>query len=121
MKKTTSQSVGSSSRRQFLKTSGAAALGGALASPLAFAQQATAAYSSSDTLKLGLIGCGGRGTGAAAQALSTGEGVVLTALGDVFEDRLQSSRRTSRATSNSGHAPRSPTMRASWAWTRTRR
>jgi len=93
MKKTTSQSVRNSSRRQFLKTSGAAALGGALTSPLAFTQKASGAYSSSDTLKLGLIGCGGRGTGAAAQALSTGEGVVLTALGDVFEDRLQSSRK----------------------------
>ncbi|MBN2133610.1 MAG: Gfo/Idh/MocA family oxidoreductase [Sedimentisphaerales bacterium] len=94
MEKIKSQSVVNSSRRQFLKTSGAAALSGALASRLAFAQQASAAYSSSETLKVGLIGCGGRGTGAAAQALSTGEDVVLTAMADAFEDRLQRSRQS---------------------------
>jgi len=94
MEKTKSQSVVNSSRRQFLKTSGAAALGGALASPLAFTQKASAAYSSSDTLKVGLIGCGGRGTGATAQALSTGQDVVLTAMADAFEDRLQRSRKS---------------------------
>ncbi len=93
MEKTKTQSGTSSSRRQFLKASGAVALGSALVSPLAFTQKASGAYSSSDTLKVGLIGCGGRGTGAAAQALSTGEGVVLTAMADAFEDRLQSSRK----------------------------
>jgi len=93
MEKSKSQSVVSPSRRQFLKTSGVAAIGGALASPLAFTQKVSGARSSSDTLRIGLIGCGGRGTGAAAQALSTGEGVVLTALGDVFKEHVQSSRR----------------------------
>jgi predicted dehydrogenase len=39
-------------------------------------------------LKVGLIGCGGRGTGAAAEALQADSDVVLTAMGDVFEDRL---------------------------------
>ncbi len=82
-----------SSRRDFLKTSGAAAVGGALAGSLTFVRKASAAYSGGDTLKVGLIGCGGRGSGAAAQALSTGDDVVLTAMGDVFEDRVQSSRR----------------------------
>ena len=44
----------------------------------------------SDTIKVGLIGCGGRGTGAAIQALNTGGGEVkVTALADVFENRLQ--------------------------------
>ncbi len=94
MEKTQAQSTHSSSRRQFLKTSGAAALTGAIASPLAFARKASAAPSSSNTLKVGLIGCGGRGTGAAAQALTTGKDVVLTALGDVFEDRVQRSRKS---------------------------
>jgi len=102
MKKIKSQSVVSSSRRQFLKTSGAAALGSALASPLAFTQKASGAYSSSDTLKVGLIGCGGRGTGATAQALSTGEDVVLTAMADVFEDRLQRSRKNLQANEKFG-------------------
>ncbi|MDT8302518.1 MAG: Gfo/Idh/MocA family oxidoreductase [Sedimentisphaerales bacterium] len=47
----------------------------------------------SDKIRIGLVGCGGRGSGAAAQALSAGEDVVLTAMGDVFEDRLQRSLR----------------------------
>ena len=44
-----------------------------------------------DTLRVGLIGCGGRGTGAAGQALNADKNVVLTAMGDVFADRIQSS------------------------------
>ena len=40
-------------------------------------------------LRVGLIGCGGRGTGAAAQALRADKNVKLVALGDVFEDKLQ--------------------------------
>ena len=49
---------------------------------------ATNAYKDSP-LKVGLIGCGGRGTGAAAQALEADPNVVLYAMGDVFEDRLE--------------------------------
>jgi myo-inositol 2-dehydrogenase/D-chiro-inositol 1-dehydrogenase len=45
----------------------------------------------SDTLKIGLIGCGGRGTGAAKEALAGDSGTLLTAMGDVFSDRLQGS------------------------------
>jgi predicted dehydrogenase len=45
----------------------------------------------SDTIKLGLIGCGGRGTGAAVQALRADQGTQLVAMGDVFQDRLDSS------------------------------
>ncbi len=40
-------------------------------------------------LKLGLIGCGGRGTGAASQALSADSNMELTAIGDAFADRLE--------------------------------
>ncbi len=42
-----------------------------------------------DLIKVGLIGCGGRGTGAASQALMADSHVQLTAMGDAFEDRLQ--------------------------------
>jgi len=45
------------------------------------------------TLKVGLIGCGGRGTGAAAQALQADGNVVLAVMGDVFKDRLDASHR----------------------------
>src|SRR5208282_3199295 len=78
----------STTRRQFLKTSALA--GGALMAP-AFLPQPASAAESDATLKVGLIGCGGRGTGAAGQALHADKNVVLTAMADVFEDRLQSS------------------------------
>src|SRR5215470_15568153 len=44
-----------------------------------------------DTLRVGLIGCGGRGTGAASQALRADQNVRLVAMGDTFRDRLESS------------------------------
>jgi len=45
----------------------------------------------SDTLRVGLIGCGGRGTGAANQALLADPKTQLTAVGDAFADRVESS------------------------------
>jgi len=78
---------GRTTRREFLKTSGAALAGAALAG--AAARPGYAAENS--TLKLALVGCGGRGTGAAAQALSTQGPTKLWAMADVFEHRLQSS------------------------------
>jgi predicted dehydrogenase len=78
-------------RRDFLKTSTAAVVaGGALASDLAFPRLAKAAPNSSK-LKIGFIGCGGRGTGAASQALNADSNVELWAMGDVFESQLQRS------------------------------
>lgn len=44
-----------------------------------------------DILKVGLIGCGGRGTGAAVQALNADPDVHLTAMGDIFPDKLEKS------------------------------
>ncbi len=44
-----------------------------------------------DTIKVALIGCGGRGTGAAAQALSTKQNVKIVAMADAFRDRLEDS------------------------------
>src|SRR3974377_848615 len=75
-------------RRQFLFTSALA--GGALAAP-ATLSPALFAGTNSDTLKVGLVGCGGRGSGAADEALKADPNVVLTAMGDAFEDRLQGS------------------------------
>ena len=78
-----------SSRRQFLKTSSAAALGSVFAANLSRSEKTFAA--NSETLRVGLIGCGGRGTGAANQALNADKNVVLTAMGDVFQHQLQGS------------------------------
>ena len=74
-------------RRDFLKTS--AAVGGALAAGLTIERSGHAA--GNDLIKVGLVGCGGRGTGAATQALNADKNVKLVALADAFEDRLQSS------------------------------
>lgn len=76
-------------RRDFLKTGTAAVVGGALASQASLGFGAFAG--GSDVLKIGLIGCGGRGSGAAANALEADPNVKLVALGDLFEDRLKSS------------------------------
>ncbi len=77
------------SRRDFIKTSSIAATGGALAGTLGIARSAHAA--GDETIKLALIGCGGRGTGACGQALSTSGPVKLVAMADAFKDRLDGS------------------------------
>lgn len=74
-------------RREFLRTSSTAVAGAALAGALTRPGYAA----ENNTLKIALVGCGGRGTGAAAQALSTQGPTKLWAMADVFEHRLQSS------------------------------
>jgi predicted dehydrogenase len=69
-----------SSRRQFLQTSAVATAAAVVA------QNAHAACN--DLLKVGLIGCGSRGTGAVTQALQADKNVKLWAMGDAFQDRL---------------------------------
>ncbi|HVV00010.1 MAG TPA: Gfo/Idh/MocA family oxidoreductase [Verrucomicrobiae bacterium] len=84
----TNPSQNSQTRRDFLKNSaliGGALAAGAIITPPAFAAGA------SGTLKVGLVGCGGRGSGAANQALNADPNVVLTAMADVFDDQLQHS------------------------------
>ena len=77
----------STSRREFLKLSGGALATAALGSAIA-----ARSYAGEDnTIKLALVGCGGRGTGAAANALSTNGPTKLWAMADVFDDRLNSS------------------------------
>ncbi|MFO0967098.1 MAG: Gfo/Idh/MocA family oxidoreductase [Gemmataceae bacterium] len=78
------------SRRRFLQTS-AAATGAALAlSQVPFVH----AKGGTEILRIGLVGCGGRGTGAAEQALRADPNVHLVAVADTFRDRLDSSLRT---------------------------
>jgi predicted dehydrogenase len=77
-----------SSRREFLKTSTAAVVGGAVAANLLVSRSAHAA--GGDTLKIGLIGCGGRGTGAVGNAFAADPNTKLTAVADAFADRASS-------------------------------
>jgi predicted dehydrogenase len=78
-------------RRSFLKSGSFLAAGAAAAPYLALGPRLFAA--NSETLKVGLVGCGGRGTGAASQALHADKNAVLHAMGDIFEDRLNNSLR----------------------------
>lgn len=73
-------------RRDFLKASAATAVA---AGPVTGATPVHAG--GSDLLRVGLIGCGGRGTGAAAQSLQADEHIRLTVMADAFQDRLQKS------------------------------
>jgi len=78
------------SRREFLKNTGRVAATSALVAGIV-----PRIYASEDnTIKVALIGCGGRGTGAAAQALSVENGPIkLVSMADVFEHRLANSHR----------------------------
>ena len=78
---------GGPSRRAFMKSATGAMLGSALASGIAARSYAAP----DDTIKVALVGCGGRGTGAALQALATKGPTKLWAMADVFDDRLQGS------------------------------
>lgn len=68
-------------RRDFLKKTGVAAAALPIASPLAFA-------GGQDKLRVGLVGCGGRGSGAIRQALAADPGTVVVALADMFPDKV---------------------------------
>ena len=76
-----------SSRRDFLKT---AAAGAAVVSNLSLAPAVHAA--GSDQIRVGLVGCGGRGSGAVENVLSAAPGVQIVAVGDVFPEPLKAIR-----------------------------
>jgi predicted dehydrogenase len=87
--KTESNISSSITRRHFLKASSMAASATALGT-LEIGRSAHAA--GSDTLKVGMIGCGGRNSGAAAQALTADPGAKLVAMCDIFRDRVEGKR-----------------------------
>lgn len=79
----------STTRRAFLRTSATAASAAALGT-LTLERSVHAA--GSDIIRIGLIGCGGRGTEAAINAMNAGRDIRLVALADVFDERLKTSR-----------------------------
>jgi predicted dehydrogenase len=79
--------LNSNQRREFVKTAGLAS-GAILAAPLL--SNANFYSGASDAIKIALIGCGGRGTGAAVQALRSKQNVKLVAMADAFKDRIDS-------------------------------
>ena len=78
------------SRRDFIKTTAAASLAAAIPGNLGLHAQG------SDTIRVGVIGCGGRGTGAAIDCLNSSPGVEIVALFDPFQDRIDGSLKTLR-------------------------
>jgi predicted dehydrogenase len=91
LQKPAAQSLGSAShasRRQFLGGSAALLAAGTLGT----ARMAHAA--GNETLRIGLIGCGGRGNGAAINAMKADPNVKLVALADVFPDQLVAARKS---------------------------
>jgi myo-inositol 2-dehydrogenase / D-chiro-inositol 1-dehydrogenase len=93
---------GSPSRRDFLKVSGAALVGSALAPAVSALPGFPVHQQGSGTIKVGLLGCGGRGSGAAANALSADPNVELVAMGDVFADMLEDSLKNLKASAEFG-------------------
>ncbi|MGE0756944.1 MAG: Gfo/Idh/MocA family protein [Pirellulaceae bacterium] len=93
------------SRRDFIRASSALVAGGAVAGTLSVGRSAHAA--GSDVVRIGLIGCGGRGTGAASDAIRGSNGTAkIVAMGDVFEDQLQKSFRSLNAFADSFDVPK---------------
>jgi predicted dehydrogenase len=79
------------SRREFVKQ-GSLLAGGLIAAPLF--SKANFFSGADDVIKVALVGCGGRGTGAATQALRSKQNVKLVAMADAFRDRLDSCYKT---------------------------
>ena len=90
------KNVSSPSRRDVLRTGGVVIATGAVASAL---PAGTLGFHSNgtDVLRVGLVGCGGRGTGAAAQALSADPQVELVAMGDAFADHVETALKSLKA------------------------
>jgi predicted dehydrogenase len=79
-------------RRNFLKT---AVVGTAGMSQLMNSENFAYA-AGSDKIRVGVIGCGGRGSGAAVDSVKSSDGVEIAAMGDLFRDRLESSKKNLR-------------------------
>src|SRR6201982_343183 len=82
------QQADSLDRRDFLKTT---AVGASLAAGF---PAIISAQTVTNALKVGLVGCGGRGTGAASQALHATDAAELTAVGEVYQSQVDQSLHT---------------------------
>lgn len=84
-------------RRTFLTTAAAASAGlaaaGAVARPAAAVDSKAVHSGSGSVIRVGLVGCGGRGSGAAINAMNAGKDVHITAIGDLFQDPIDICRK----------------------------
>ena len=79
------------SRREFVKLS--AVTGGAAVLAGMSGNKVMAATAGSDRIRVGLVGCGGRGTGAAQNCLDSSSGVEIVAIGDLFERQVEGAQK----------------------------
>jgi len=78
-------------RRDFIRTAATTAIVGSVATGV---DRLVGAYAAgSDEIKIGLVGCGGRGSGAVGNAIKSSPGVRLVAMADAFQDRLDAARK----------------------------
>ncbi len=84
MNKKSKETKQNMSRRDFIKVTSVISLAAAV-SRTGFLRA-----SGSDKIQVGLIGCGGRGTGTAIDCINSSPNVVITAMGDIFQDRWES-------------------------------
>jgi predicted dehydrogenase len=104
-KKSETQGHEVTSRRDFIRASSALVAGGAVAGSLSLSRSAHAG--GADTIRIGLIGCGGRGTGAAVDAIRGSGGTAkIVAMADVFDDQLQKSLRSLKSLGEAFDVPK---------------
>src|SRR5690242_5862609 len=102
------------SRRQFLKT-------GAAASLLPLLGSVTPVFAAgSDRIRVGLVGCGGRGIGAVRNCLAADPSVQLVAIGDAFADRIDAALAEFTKGGGDANNPRPPLPADQFAVTRER-
>jgi myo-inositol 2-dehydrogenase/D-chiro-inositol 1-dehydrogenase len=114
-KKTDNLNAGTLSRRDFMQTTAAASLAFIGAGAL------NARVAGSDRMKVGVIGCGGRGTEAAKDCVTGSEGVEIYSIGDLFRDPLEDSyNRLSEGYTNSWNNEKVPGLGAKFNVTKER-
>jgi len=112
MQDSATSGAGKTSRRDFVKTTAAAA-----ATTAAVMSIPKGVYAiGNGAIKVGLVGCGGRGSGAALNALHAGKDIQLVALGDMFQDHLESSLKNLSADPDYGNQVDVPTKRQFVGW-----
>ncbi|MCA9237313.1 MAG: Gfo/Idh/MocA family oxidoreductase [Planctomycetales bacterium] len=97
-------------RREFLQGASAAAAGGMLLGASAKLARGAAHPGGSDEIKVAVIGCGGRGTGAACEALETKGPVTVVAMADAFADNLDRCRQQLNDKVAQGKAENNPLL-----------
>jgi predicted dehydrogenase len=104
--------AGQPTRRDFVKTTAAVAAAGA-----AVMSVPKGVYAAGNgVIKVGLVGCGGRGSGAALNAMHAGKDIKLVAMGDMFQDNLDTSFKNLSADPDNGQQVDVPTKRQFVGW-----